>query len=211
MSDPATVTDELLTQIEAIKAARGDTVAVDEVGALVAEMLGSLKGDVTAADVTLRNELRALIDEIAAARAEVATIRPEEIPEEHIPQAADELDAIVKATEEATEQILAAAETLEGVSGQLEGEAAQAVDGVIMQIYEASSFQDLCGQRTTRVVNTLKHIEDKVFAMAAALGLEVPASRLPVSEAVEALDQDDLLHGPSSGGVSQSDIDALFD
>ncbi len=41
------------------------------------------------------------------------------------------------------------------------------------QVYEACNFQDITGQRITKVVNTLKHIEEKVEALVSAFGDEI--------------------------------------
>ena len=64
---------------------------------------------------------------IAAAKAEIAALRVDDITDSHIPFATDELDAIVEHTATATNAILESCETLDDVAASLSGEpAAQA-------------------------------------------------------------------------------------
>ena len=126
-------------------------------------------------------------------------------------------------TEEATGVILDAAEHLEKVSTKLEGENQTIVNDAVTRIYEACNFQDLTGQRITRVVKAIKDIEHKVDALIIALhdqlGLTADelASLTAVKENAVKLktvkkDETDLLNGPQNGGnaKSQEEIDRLF-
>ena len=77
---------------------------------------------------------------------------------------------------------------------------------------EACNFQDITGQRITKVVNTLKFVEERIDAMIEIWGeddiAEVDPSVTPDSEGDSA-----LLNGPALGdeGIDQNDIDKLFD
>ena len=72
----------------------------------------------------------------------------------------------------------------------------------------ACSFQDITGQRTTKVVNTLRYIEQRVNSMIAIWDLtETTKAKIePLDKRPDA----HLLNGPSSNGVSQDDVDAMF-
>ena len=98
------------------------------------------------------------------------------------------------------------------MAAKLDGDAAARLQTATTQIYEACSFQDITGQRITKVVKTLKHIESKVEAILAVFGSELES--LPAAEAEPAKDeQQSLLNGPAlpnSGGNTQADIDALL-
>jgi len=187
----------------------------EEIASIVETVLQTLHGDLTAADVRLYRELESLANFIQQAKSEISAIRPEEISDEHIPTATDELDAIVAATEEATGTILDAAEQIETVASEFDSEKSEVLRAAVTNIYEASNFQDITGQRIGKVVKTLKHIEDKIDALVAAFSDEVKRvekdngateSKSGTSE------DDDLLSGPQlpGEGISQADIDALL-
>ena len=76
------------------------------------------------------------------------------------------------------------------------------------RIYEACSFQDITGQRITKVVGTLKTIEAKVVQIVATFGNG--DRQTPVELAVEGAAE--LLNGPQHPAVAmdQSDIDKLL-
>jgi hypothetical protein len=107
---------------------------------------------------------------IARTRAEIAAIKP---PESHgrIMEASGELDSIVSATETATSEILAAAESIQEVAWTLrevgaESAACDQLDQQAVAIYTACSFQDLTAQRTRKVTGILSFLEKRVNAMA---------------------------------------------
>jgi chemotaxis protein CheZ len=199
-------------QVAVLTAERGDSVAIAEVGEIVGALMQSLSGDLSAVQLKLSQELTSLVDYINQARAEMRTLRPEEIRFEHIPQATDELDAVVEATATATTAILDAAEELEKLSGDLP-EASEKLTGIATKIYEASNFQDLTGQRITKVVKTLRYIESRIAAMAQALGHEAEVNAVRAAADVgAAANESDLLNGPQlpQHANSQAEIDALL-
>src|SRR5258708_40001082 len=79
-------------------------------------IVSTLAGDVSLADIQLYREVESLGDYIQSARREIAGIRPDDIRNQHIPTATDELDAVVTATAEATNTILRAMEQVERLS-----------------------------------------------------------------------------------------------
>lgn len=188
----------------------------EEVESIVETVLGTLDGDLSLADIQLYRELESLATFIQQAKAEIANIRPEEISDEHIPTATDELDAIVEATEEATGKILDSAELVEEVAGRLDGEDKEKLMAAVTNIYEASNFQDVTGQRIGKVVKTLKQIEEKIEALVGTFSDEVQRAESKVKEkavpTTEPNEEDDLLSGPQlpGEGISQADIDALL-
>ena len=89
----------------------------------------------------------------------------------------------------------------------------QMVNDKMMDIFEACSFQDITGQRISKVVETLEHIESRVSRFAAAIGAK--DSDQPASEKVikrKKRKKDQILNGPAleGEGVSQDEIDALL-
>jgi chemotaxis protein CheZ len=204
--------DSLAEHVQQLRSERGDTVGLSEVAGIVETLIESMEGDVSAGQITLRNDLRDLVDYIEQVRGDIAALSPSDIHDEHIPAAADELDAVVKATEEATDAILDAAESLETLGSEVSGETGERISEIVTKIYEASNFQDITGQRINKVVTALRHIETKVRQLAEAVGFEL-SRKLSESEAVQGPpSEEDLLAGPQlpGGGNSQDDIDALL-
>ena len=158
----------------------------------------------------LFDELTRLARFIAAAKRDIAALHPDEIRQKHLPSATDELDAIVAATAEATGAILDAAEKLTAIGGGVPQAAGEQITEQVTRIFEACTFQDITGQRITKVVKTLKQIEAKVADLVAAFG-DAPAP----ARAGKAAAKGDaaLLNGPQlpQSAASQSDIDALFE
>jgi chemotaxis regulatin CheY-phosphate phosphatase CheZ len=176
----------------------------------------------------LRQELQEMSSYIQQTRSEIAALRPADAGANRIMAATGELDAIVTATERATTEILNAAERIQEFANQMHraekggtqvdlGDLANDIEVQVMEIMTACSFQDITGQRTTKVVNTLRYIEQRVNTMIEIWGVdrEVLASA-DASTSHRKMNDDrpdaHLLNGPALGdGVDQATIDALFD
>jgi chemotaxis protein CheZ len=166
------------------------------------EIVRRLAAKVT--DGELLAEIEDLARTIATTRSELQRLDAGPFIAGHIPAATDELDAVVAHTASATDVILEVCETLEAA-----GESGLPVDSALLQretakIYEACSFQDITGQRITKVVATLKAIEQKVGEILHVFGQgsEIDAQPMEMS----------LTNGPQLPGraMEQSDIDALL-
>jgi chemotaxis regulatin CheY-phosphate phosphatase CheZ len=167
----------------------------------------------------LHNELQQMASQIVETRREIASIKPEEGGNNRIMAATEELDAIISSTERATAEILTHAERLQALGEKLREEGVSedycdTIEQEVTQIFMACSFQDITGQRTTKVVNVLRYLEARINGMIRIWGdgqdaeaggaLQVPpdGSR-PFAH---------LLHGPQAdGGVSQDDVDRMLD
>jgi chemotaxis protein CheZ len=180
----------------------------DMVADVVRAVLTTMSGDLTARETTLLTEVESLGRTIAAAKAEIAALRVDDINVSDIPFATDELDAIVEHTASATHAILETCETLDAVAEHLAGEPAAQLQDATTRIYEACGFQDITGQRITKVVNTLKIIEAKVAQLVTAFGEPGGGVAVPANTTGEAV----LLNGPQLPTVAmdQSDIDKLL-
>ena len=163
--------------------------------------------------------------QVAQTLQEIASLRQKGADGDRLSDAGLELNAIIVAAEAATDAILSAAETLETSMDQVAAASpdpavAEHLDSMrdaVARIYEASNFQDITGQRITKVVTALKQVEDKVDTLLAAFGEDAAAARRERAAApkkqVSADDDASLMNGPSSPGeaaVSQDDIDALL-
>ena len=157
----------LTERLAALRARHRDATTPEAVAEIVEQVLATMHGDLTANEATLLAEVEQIGRTIAAAKQEIASLQVEDINRAFIPSATDELDAIVEATAQATNEILDCCETFEKVSGELGGEKGEALQAAVTRIYEACSFQDITGQRITKVVRTLKSIEDRIAAIVA--------------------------------------------
>lgn len=165
----------------------------------------------------LREELREMSAYIHQTRREIAALRPSDAGSNRIMAATGELDAIVSATERATSEILNGVERIQQLTLKLPktSEVAPIVDEIQAQVTEvltACSFQDITGQRTTKVVNTLRYLEQRVNSMIEIWGVEGVTPAAPPPEPEDRRPDAHLLNGPATdGGPSQADVDALFE
>ncbi|HYE48828.1 MAG TPA: hypothetical protein VEB20_04510, partial [Azospirillaceae bacterium] len=111
----------------------------------------------------LHQELKELSSYIEQTRQEIAQLRPMDAGANRIMAATNELDAIVSATERATSDILNATERIQELVSRLPpSDVTSDIDAQTIEIMTACSFQDITGQRTTKVVNTLRYLEQRV-------------------------------------------------
>jgi chemotaxis protein CheZ len=167
----------------------------------------------------LRNEVRAMSLAIQQTKSEIAALRPPNSADDRLMVVTQELDAIVTATESATNSILEAAEKVDGLAEQIEAlgtdtqshQLASDIRDTVVAMFEACNFQDITGQRISKVVKTLQFVEERVNKMIEIWGAEGFSD---VDQTQEELDEEaKLLNGPqlANQGVSQADIDKLFD
>ncbi len=210
------IDDDVSARVEALRAARGDTVTIDEIAEVVTSIMGTMQGDVSSLDLRVYKELDSLARYIQGAKSEISALCPDDIRDEHLPAATGQLDAIVAATEDATSTILDAAEKIDAEASNLK---AQAITDEVIRIYEACSFQDLTGQRISKVVATLKHIEERLDLLVSVFGDEVRAMRATAGDEAATDGKNkptgadhDLLSGPQlpGEGNKQEEIDALL-
>lgn len=126
---------------------------------------------------------------------------------------AHELEAVVNGTEQATQKVLAAAEEIDQVAnnlsaalkGRVEQGFAQDIQDLVIRIFEACNFQDLAGQRVTKVMSALHEIEGHIACVLDEIKHAPTAARRDGAQ---------QLHGPrldsDAGHVPQGDIDAMF-
>lgn len=183
------------------------------------QMLSDFKKEF-ADSLELKVELEELSKVILETRREITSIQSNDSgPKIHA--MTDQLDAVVGDTETATDAILAAVETIEDKNASLELNATdpeeleitEAIGNAVMKIYEACNFQDITGQRISKVVGTLKFVEDRIANMIEILGGEEQMEALKGIEQEIQKDGDVELSGPTVEGheISQDEIDALFD
>lgn len=166
----------------------------------------------------LKKELVGLFGHLQKIRKELAALNPPGAPD-HFGSMSEQLDEIVHATEGATNSIMESVEGIDNLmteartfcqGGKL-GEIFDQVTDKVNTVFEACSFQDITGQRVTKVVNSLKFVEERINAIIFTWGRDELTK--VVVEIKEDQDPDKkLLHGPQmpGQGVSQADVDKML-
>ena len=149
---------------------------------------------------------------IESAKKEISALKTHGSSQADVSRASNELDAVVAHTAEATNAILAACELLDLTAESPTGPDAAVVQDATMRIYEACSFQDITGQRITKVVNTLKAVEAKVMIIVETFGLQHWEDAALSLGSHEEKPDAHLLNGPQmpTAAMAQADIDALL-
>jgi len=126
----------------------------------------SLQSFFHAMDARVYGELREIARYIESMRHTIGMLQVNELKDSRIPSAGQELGAIVKSTEQATNTIMECAEAVMAADASDPAAYKELVDAKMMVIFEACSFQDITGQRIAKVVETLEHIETRVARFA---------------------------------------------
>jgi chemotaxis protein CheZ len=215
----AAVKERIAAQLDELQKTNG-SVDPETLLGVVEAVIDSIEGDMTAIGLKVYADIEALARYINTARAEIAELRPDDINSEHLPAATDELTAIVGATEQATHTIFEAVEGIEALTGKMDPEVAARVSAAITSVFEACGFQDITGQRITKVVTALQKVESKVDALLQAFGDDIrrdgaprpPEKKTRTPSGAPARPDEHLLNGPQlpENAISQDDIDALF-
>lgn len=175
-----------------------------------------LKPNAERPDAAIRSDLIEMAEAISRTRREISAMGTSEHDDSKFTSATEELDAIVQSTEKATSDILEAAEDVQELAWVLrekgtDDEACDRLDARATDIYTACSFQDLTGQRTGKVVKTLRFLEKRVNSMIDIWGLD------DIAVQDRALGEDErpdahLLNGPALGdqGVDQGEVDQML-
>ena len=172
------------------------------------------------ANSTLKTELAGLFHYIQRVRVEIAGIHRPADEDNNFDKMSDQLDAIVEATEQATDTIMSTVETNEPLLAEVRAGIEDAglqtkIDQISannMGLFEACSFQDITGQRITKVVRSLTYVETRVDKLIEAWGRS-ELENVTVALDRNKTDDEKLIHGPQrpNEAISQDDIDALFD
>jgi chemotaxis protein CheZ len=170
-------------------------------------------------ELTIERELAAIRDAIAHDKRELSALINDG-KERRMARAAGEPGAAVGGMETATQNILASVEVIDDCVRTLGAALAddyhhgltQDVQDHVVRIYEACNFQDLAGQRISKVIATLIMVEERLVAMLADCNNAGAAGRPTTT--VEPSSRGEFANGPKldgdSGHASQCDIDAMF-
>lgn len=180
----------------------------------LAEVLTDSMKDVFASyDKQIHSDLAAIANQISDTKSELANFHAAEMEKANIPEAGVELDAVVEATENATETIMAAAEEIMCADPSDHEAYSAVVNDKIIEIFEACSFQDITGQRISKVVKTLESVDKQINHLLSHFdtdGEEWIEEEIKTHRDQET--KDGLLNGPQAEdkAVKQDAIDDLF-
>lgn len=192
---------------------------IEDVGALFEQMASSLNSKDSRTDAFIRQEIEKLATHISRALREIAAITPstDEVDDEkdnlrNISFANQELAAVVKATEQATNTILDAADVIQDKVVDLIGDEAakQEIVDSTMKIYDACNFQDITGQRIGKVVRTLEYLDSKISRLKQFIEESAADSAELEEEFMDKRPDAALMNGPQLNAPDQEDIDKLF-
>ena len=204
---------EVLDEIRALRALVQPTQELGE------KALEQLRRDQAEAR-KIKAEMDLIYEAINRTKREIATLHVSGCNGQELSRVSNELDAVVFGTEQATESILAAAEAIDERAGTLSAKLkgddqglANDIQEQTVLVFEACNFQDLTGQRITKVVNTLRFVEERIIKMMEIWGGVESFKEIEV-ELEHRMGDQSLLNGPAldddTGIASQDDIDALF-
>lgn len=224
---------EIMTELRAI---RDQMANPHRVAAAPATALDASSAEIAAAQALLETyraqiaqceklkvELDLIHDAINRTKREIAVLHGKSFDGDEMSKVTGELGAVVGGTEEATQQILEAAEAIDQAASAMtkvnspdqQKLLSEEIQERVVSIFEACNFQDLTGQRISKVMTTMKFIENHITVMMDIWG-GVDAIRAHAPPIIDDREGDaKLLNGPKSEGdighASQNDIDALFD
>lgn len=209
--------DHIEPLVDRLRAGDHLPIALPDVAAVTEVLMRSLESYFKSIDLTLYKECQDLADYIEDARTEISSLSPDHDDSAGIPRAGQELDAIVEATESATDTIMQAAEDLMSFDSDNFDEYKNHMNTEVMKIFEACSFQDITGQRISKVVKTLNHVEDRVGKLIAILGINSNVAASADAKSIldpnsEEINENDLLSGPALAGegINQGEVDSLL-
>ncbi|MBV5270658.1 MAG: protein phosphatase CheZ [Afipia sp.] len=185
------------------------------------QLLGSYRAQIEQCE-KLKVELDLIHDAITRTKQEIAMLHGKSFSGDEMLKVTGELGAVVGGTEEATQQILEAAEAIDQAATALgktsspdqHARLSEEILERVVGIFEACNFQDLTGQRISKVMTTMKFIEHHITVMMEIWGgVDAIKQHAPAILDTRVGDAR-LLNGPKGlddvGHASQDDIDAMF-
>jgi chemotaxis protein CheZ len=202
-----------LQNILSVLKRKNDSLSLTDIVGLADVAVHSLRLFLDAADGAVLSELRDIARYIELMKTEIGALQANDIRDSRIPLAGAELDAIVSATESATNTIMECAEAVMAAEAADLPSYRALVEEKMLTVFEACSFQDITGQRIAKVVETLRMIESRIGHFATAMKARDEAGIQSDDEKTRADRRERLLlHGPAlaGNGIAQHDVDRLM-
>ncbi len=171
--------------------------------------------------VSLETEVVKLFGLVQKLRTDLASVQ---VPSGETPileTAADQIQAITEESEAATNTVMDATEEISEIAAQLQREIKYTGASHIFQdildrsqsILEACQTHDIIEQRLSRVIRTINLVEGTLNSLVVTVGKNSVTDVETAISGINMQDGDLELSGPCAkgGGLSQREIDALFD
>lgn len=206
--------ENLLNDLITLRDTKG-SVALEDVSRLLEGVAATLDKDTQHID--LGKEIERLAQDIIALKGEIFSITNDELTPgaaANFTVANTELTEVVKMTEEATNSIMDAVDGIQNAASTVnDAKLSDKITEHTMKIYDACNFQDITGQRISKVMKLLEYMEARLTNLVLITGGALPDGYTPVSMDKVIRPDEDLMNGPQTTdeAPSQDDIDALFD
>lgn len=190
-----------------------ETLELDDALALAETSIRALTALAEGEDGIEESKIDEMAGRVSRLKHGITQLQAHHLRTRHIPEAGSELDATVEATELAATRIMEAAEAILAADGGKPKAYRETVNAEVMAIFEACAFQDITGQRISKVRDNLNSIDTRVARFAEAVGESGPETSVCEQESARDRRRRELiLNGPSRDGegVSQDEIDALL-
>jgi chemotaxis protein CheZ len=168
----------------------------------------------------LEQNLNALFKYVDRVRVEIATLNKSGNGDDQFMTMSKQLDGVVEATKDASDRIMDAVEKSNEASDMLRESLKDPAQIALLEriadsnnvVFEACAFQDLTGQRVTKIVKSVCYVEDRVTALRAIWG-DRELDAVDLNQDDERTEDEKLLNGPqmTAEAISQDEIDKLFD
>ncbi len=189
-------------------------ISLVDVASVTGILISTMQAYFSSIDTKIYTEFADLSKYIDQARKDIASLQPADLSGAYIPRAGQELEAIAESTEEATNAIMEAAEEIMAADTSDPQAYQELVNAAVMRIFEACSFQDITGQRISKVVETFTYIETRLNKVAKLVeGVEgIEPVEIPEEIAAQRRKREQILNGPQlkGNGKDQTEIDALM-
>ncbi|MDH3581849.1 MAG: protein phosphatase CheZ [Hyphomicrobiales bacterium] len=190
-----------------------DSLEVDDALILAEVSIRSLGTLMDSGDPSTEGKLDTMAGKVGRLKSEISHLQANHLKDRQIPEAGSELEATREATETAATRIMEAAEAIMDADPENSQAYVETVNASVMEIFEACAFQDITGQRISKVQENLDSIKKRVNRLAEAVGATDSEEPLCAEEAErEARKKKLILNGPARDGEgrSQDEVDAMF-
>lgn len=182
-------------------------VAMSDIGSVVSAVLKALPWD----KLNKAHESYRQKSDDASVQKAVEDLDFVDVRDYLLPSIERELAAIVEALHIATSNILNSIEIIESQSTVISSDK---LKDAVTHIYEACSFQDITGQRMSKIIQLLKKLEMRVEGLLGRSGDNAATERYAKMLINQKKNdrKNEFLVGPTSGpvGITQKEIDNLF-
>ncbi len=191
------------------------SISLQDIGGIFMNMASTVNPSTSSVDEFVHSEIGLLAKYIIDAKQEIFAIQTNDKAEDVIMDASAHLDEVIKHTEEATTEIMDAADIVLANATGVGGEKEEQIMAATNRIFDACTFQDITGQRIRKVIKLLENIEERINKLNDLFGSApkfAESQQENAADVVVPINEKDLLNGPQlrANAASQDDIDTLF-